>query len=280
MVAVSVEQSAAGRRAATLVRLASGIEAEWLLDNHPALLTSDEELEWNPRAERVDVVARVACGSVVLEESRARAPASEAASQLLARAALSAKASDWMSAPDLVQLRRRIAFAQHHQPDLCWPLLEPEQLEATLRVACAGKTSFAELASISLADAVRAALTREQRAALDRLAPEHVRLPGGRNLPIHYEGDRPPWVASRLQDFFGMHEGPRVADGQVALTLHLLAPNQRAVQVTQDLAGFWQRHYPGVRKELMRRYPKHDWPEDGAHATPPPAGRSRGGRRR
>ncbi len=280
MVAVDVEQSATGRRATTLVRLASGIEAEWLLDDHPTLLASDEQLEWNPRAERVEVVQHIACGSVVLEESRARAPASETASRLLAHAALTAKASDWMSAPELVHLRRRIGLARRHRPDLGWPSLEPEQLEATLHAACAGKTSFSELSGTSLAEEMRRQLGGAQRAALDQLAPEHVRLPGGRNLPIHYEDDQPPWVASRLQDFFGMQQGPAVAGSQVALTLHLLAPNQRAVQVTQDLAGFWERHYPGVRKELMRRYPKHDWPEDGAHATPPPAGRSRGTRRR
>jgi ATP-dependent helicase HrpB len=76
-------------------------------------------------------------------------------------------------------------------------------------------------------------------------------------------------VASRLQDFFGLREGPRVADGRVPLVLHLLAPNQRAVQVTTDLAGFWERHYPAIRRELMRRYPRHPWPEDPTTAAPP-----------
>jgi ATP-dependent helicase HrpB len=97
--------------------------------------------------------------------------------------------------------------------------------------------------------------------------PEHVTLPSGRRLRVHYEADRPPWVESRLQDFFGASEGPRL--GNAPLVLHLLAPNQRAVQVTTDLAGFWQRHYPELRRQLMRRYPKHDWPEDPRSAKPP-----------
>jgi ATP-dependent helicase HrpB len=84
---------------------------------------------------------------------------------------------------------------------------------------------------------------------------------------VHYESDRPPWVESRLQDFFGMTTGPTIAG--VPLVLHLLAPNQRAVQVTTDLAGFWSRHYPDLRRTLMRRYPKHAWPEDPATAKPP-----------
>jgi len=88
-------------------------------------------------------------------------------------------------------------------------------------------------------------------------------------VPVHYVSGQPPWISSRLQDFFGMREGPALARGRVPLVLHLLAPNQRAVQVTRDLAGFWSRHYPSLRRELGRRYPRHAWPEDPLHASPP-----------
>jgi ATP-dependent helicase HrpB len=100
--------------------------------------------------------------------------------------------------------------------------------------------------------------------------PDHIHLPGGRQAAVNYESGKPPWVESRLQDFFGMSVGPAICRGRVPLTLHLLAPNHRAVQVTSDLAGFWQKHYPAIRRELCRRYPRHAWPEDGATATPPP----------
>ena len=79
---------------------------------------------------------------------------------------------------------------------------------------------------------------------------------------VHYEPGKPPWVASRLQDFFGIRESPRVGRDRVPLVIHLLAPNQRPVQTTTDLAGFWQRLYPQLRRELGRRYPKHAWPEN------------------
>jgi ATP-dependent helicase HrpB len=97
-----------------------------------------------------------------------------------------------------------------------------------------------------------------------------VTLAGGRTVPVHYQADAPPWIESRLQDFFGTRNAPAVAGGRVALTLHLLAPNGRAVQVTRDLARFWTEHYPALRRELGRRYPRHAWPEDGATARPPP----------
>ena len=85
---------------------------------------------------------------------------------------------------------------------------------------------------------------------------------------MHYEADQAPWVASRLQDFFGMRETPTVARGAVRLVVRLLAPNQRPVQMTSDLGGFWARLYPEVRRELARRYPKHAWPEDPWNAVP------------
>ncbi|HEY6002641.1 MAG TPA: ATP-dependent helicase C-terminal domain-containing protein, partial [Anaeromyxobacter sp.] len=142
-------------------------------------------------------------------------------------------------------------------------------LADALRALCAGRRSFAELREADLPGAMLARLEPRGRAALERLAPERVTLPGGRSARIHYEAGKPPWVESRLQDFFGMAASPTVAGGKVPLVLHLLAPNQRAVQVTTDLSGFWDRHYPALRRELMRRYPRHAWPEDPRTATPP-----------
>ena len=96
-----------------------------------------------------------------------------------------------------------------------------------------------------------------------------MRLGAGREVKVLYEAGKPPSVASRLQDFFGLAKGPSVGGGKVPLVLHLLAPNHRDVQVTTDLAGFWDRHYPAIAKELRRRYPRHSWPDDPRTATPP-----------
>lgn len=99
------------------------------------------------------------------------------------------------------------------------------------------------------------------RRLLRERAPERIRLAGGREVKVHYERHKAPWVASRLQDFFGMEETPVLGLERTPVVIHLLAPNQRAVQTTSDLAGFWKRLYPEVRRTLMRRYPKHHWPE-------------------
>ena len=105
-------------------------------------------------------------------------------------------------------------------------------------------------------------LPAAQRELVGKLAPEKIQLPSGRYAKVTYVDGQPPSVASRLQDFFGMRETPRVAGGSVNVVVHLLAPNYRPVQMTQDLAGFWERLYPQVRKELSRKYPRHSWPEN------------------
>ena len=129
--------------------------------------------------------------------------------------------------------------------------------------------SFAELEAIDVAARLEANLGHRELELLRRQAPERINLPGGRSVEVHYEPGKAPWIESRLQDFFGMAETPRLCGGKVPITVHLLAPNRRAVQVTSDLAGFWERHYASIRRELMRRYPRHAWPEDGRHAEPP-----------
>ena len=132
-------------------------------------------------------------------------------------------------------------------------------------MAAAGLKSFSELEAAARDGGLIRAMERQippaARRLLDEIAPERIRLPRGRLTRVHYEPGQPPWIASRLQDFFGMRETPAVARGAVPVVVRLLAPNQRPVQTTTDLAGFWERLYPQVRRELSRRYPKHQWPE-------------------
>lgn len=107
-----------------------------------------------------------------------------------------------------------------------------------------------------------AVLTPEQRRALAREAPERIEVPSGSRIRLHYEPGKAPVLAVRIQEIFGLLETPRVAGRRVAVLLHLLAPNHRPQQVTDNLASFWRTTYHQVRKDLRRRYPKHAWPED------------------
>lgn len=266
LIAVDVEERPG--RGGNVVRVASAVEADWLLDLGEGALCESDELVWNAASQRVDRLERLSFGLLVLDESRTRAPASPEASRILARAAL-ASPELAAAAGSLDVLLCRIELAKKHLPEVAFPELGPETRAEALERASDGLTSFEELRASSLSASVFASLTAEQQRLLASELPERVRLGGGRTVEVHYEPGRPPWIESRLQDFFGAAKGPLLCRGRVAVTLQLLAPNGRAVQVTTDLEGFWQRHYPTVRKELMRRYPRHAWPEDGRSATPP-----------
>ena len=206
---------------------------------------------------------------LVLEESRAPRADPDAVAARLAEEALSRGARSFAEEGAVDRVLARLGFAAEHARDAGIAPPTEEDLAGALRALCAGRRSFAELREADLPGALLARLDPRARAAIERLAPDRVTLPGGRSVRVQYEGGKPPWVESRLQDFFGMAAGPAVAGGRVPLVLHLLAPNQRAVQVTTDLAGFWDRHYPAIRRELSRRYPRHSWPEDPRTAAPP-----------
>jgi ATP-dependent helicase HrpB len=189
--------------------------------------------------------------------------------RVLAEAAAARGLATLVEPAALEQLRGRVAFVQTHLPEAKLPAADDALLDAALVELCTGRDSLAELGDGALEQAVVAKLGDRAARLLATEAPEKVTLPGGRAVRVHYPLGQPPWIESRLQDFFGMATGPSLMRGRVPLTLHLLAPNQRAVQVTSDLAGFWVRHYPALRRELGRRYPRHAWPEDPLHATPP-----------
>jgi len=266
LLALDAEQRNGPRGPEVRVRLASAIEPEWLLDLLPERLTDEDRLIFSEDSGRVERLTRLAYGAVTLEERRIPAEASEEAGAILAEALRSRGLTAVVDTDRLEALRARLQLARSLFPDVQWPELDEAGLAAVL---ARGRRSLAEVREADPAAELLGALSPDAARLLARELPERVTLPGGRSVPVHYQSGQPPWIASRLQDFFGMREGPALARGRVPLVLHLLAPNQRAVQVTQDLAGFWSRHYPSLRREMGRRYPRHAWPEDPLHASPP-----------
>ena len=270
------------RGSSTLVRLASGIEPEWLLDLFAGRIRETSHVEWNAQMERVETVDRLIYEELTLDESRksvsddmvsgavAGAVDSvvdrEAVARVLAEAARAAGFEDLIDREAASRFLARVEFTRQACPELDLPHLDEEDMRAALTALCEGRSSFSELREAvrggGLLHALHERLSQEQARAVAKMAPERAALARGRVVRINYERLKSPWLASRLQDFFGMKEAPRIAGGRVPLVLHLLAPNGRAVQVTTDLDGFWTRHYAQVRRELGRRYPRHAWPEN------------------
>ncbi len=160
-----------------------------------------------------------------------------------------------------------------NKSDERWALLTDEQIKEALELACYGETSFDALAKKELVPYFENILPEDQRSALQRECPSHLVVPTGNKMKIQYSEEQGPQVEVRLQELFGLKAAPKVA-GQ-SITLVLLAPNYRPVQVTRDLESFWKNGYHEVRKELRLRYPKHSWPDDPLTAAPQAKGRPR-----
>jgi ATP-dependent helicase HrpB len=256
---VAVEAEDRKDQKAPLVRLASAIEPEWLLDLFPDRLREVAQLDWNRSSERVEAVTSLMFDAIAIE-TRRTTPDPEAAGAFLARKAVEAGLARFADPEELDAFLQRVQFAAQHAA------IQPPDPESALRSLANGMKSFAELEAATrdggLLRALERQLAPQSRRLLEEVAPARIRLTRGREVKIHYDAGQPPWIASRLQDFFGMRQTPAVGRGAVPLVVRLLAPNQRPVQMTTDLAGFWQRLYPQVRKELSRRYPKHAWPEN------------------
>jgi ATP-dependent helicase HrpB len=156
----------------------------------------------------------------------------------------------------------RLRWLREAAPDLGVPDLDDAAVADAAASLCGALRSTGDLREADVMAVLESGLPGGLRARLSELAPTRIRLPSGRTAVVQYDREQGPTVASRLQDFFGVAETPRIAQGRVPLCLQLLAPNQRPVQVTRDLASFWANIYPKVRLELRRRYPRHAWPED------------------
>ncbi|MEO8177759.1 MAG: ATP-dependent helicase HrpB [Deltaproteobacteria bacterium] len=254
-------------RSSLRVRVASPLEAEWLLDHAPEGLSEKQELSWDDQKQRAVLTSQLCWGAVTLEQSSRPAPPGPEAAELLERAALAQLATLFGKHDTLPSLMARSELLSQQLPTLGFDRIQALGARGLLRRACETATSLQELRALDWQAFFLEQLSPEQQQKLDREAPEWVQLRAGRRVRVQYTSGQSPWIESRLQDFFGMHVGPSVCSGRVPLTLHLLAPSQRAVQVTADLAGFWQRHYPSIRRELQRRYPRHAWPEDGRTAS-------------
>ncbi len=268
LVAVDAEERMSSQGARTWVRLASKVEPEWLLDLPHNEIQESDRLEWNPATERVETVARMAYGKIILEETRRIAPPSAQSAELLYKMA-SAEQGKLFDLETIAEWKERLALLSSAFPSAGFPPPGRDRWDGALRELCRQASSYDELRTVNPVAALGSLLTPEQSRLMATHAPERIALPGGRQLKVHYEAGKPPWVESRLQDFFGLKEGPRIGGGRLPLVLHLLAPNHRPVQVTSDLSGFWERHYPSIRRELARKYPRHAWPENPLQALPP-----------
>jgi ATP-dependent helicase HrpB len=241
-------------------RMVSAVERGWLADDH---LQTREELFFNPTKGQVEARLRTYWIDLMLEETPVAIGDWSAAAELLANEARHQlerilPAADTAAGSLLARMRWLASVA----PELELPSLTGEDLEKMLPDICYGLRSLEELRTADWLAVLHNKVGHARLAEIERLAPPELQLANGNRHAIAYEVGKPPVLAVRIQEMFGVSETPRVAGGRAPVLLHLLGPNYRPQQITADLASFWQNGYPEVKKELRRRYPKHSWPDD------------------
>ncbi|MBX7149345.1 ATP-dependent helicase HrpB [bacterium] len=261
----AIEKKNKGKSLTTDIVCYCPIDVNWLMDLKSPLLTDETIDTWDTTRKRVLEKSLLKYGELILDESSGEPHNKTEALRVLLRERsdldLKNFEDPWKFTEEyalktnneaLKEQIYRIVTAKKFKEG--WSL----DLPALFNQAISQK----ELEGLDLAQNLFYLLDPSLQSFLEKNFPTSLKLPSGRNAQIHYENNQSPWVSSRLQDFFGLKEGPKLMNGQVPLLFHLLAPNYRPVQVTSDLASFWKNTYPEVRKELSRRYPRHKWPEN------------------
>jgi ATP-dependent helicase HrpB len=259
-----------GKRPSSTIRLAAPVTLDDIESDFAEQIETVDHVEWDDAADEIRARRVRRLGAIVLEERNLEHPDATAVAEAVANAVERRGLSLLPMSEDAARLRERLRALHHH--DASWPDVSDDALAASLLPQLSHRLehvrSAADLGRIDMRDALRSLLTPAQRASFDQLAPTHFVAPTGSRIPIDYSDPESPSVPVRLQELFGLAVTPSIMRGQVPLTLHLLSPAHRPVQVTRDLAGFWRNSYFDVRKDLRGRYPKHHWPDDPL-ATPP-----------
>ena len=254
------------------ILLALPLDLDALIADYPHLLQQSDSVEWDEALGTLKAFRRWRLGQLVVKTQ----PLSKPSEEELHRAMLNGIREKGLSVlnwtPEAEQLRLRLACAARWLPEHPWPAVDEEALLATLEKwllpELNGVHSLRALKNLNLAAALNHLLEWSLRQRLDSALPTHYTVPTGSRIAIRYDADNPPALAVRMQEMFGEAATPVIAEGRVPLTLELLSPAQRPLQITRDLAAFWRGAYREVQKEMKGRYPKHVWPDDPANAQP------------
>jgi len=249
-----------------LVRQASRIDSEWLPRDQ--VLTHDE-LFFHPSQKQVVARRQVRWLDLVLSETPTAISDREQCQTILFQAAI----KNWEQAfpvdDERVQgLVDRVNCLRLWLPELELPELGETFIQDVAKELCQNRRSLSELREAPWIDWIQSRFTSIQWQAIEKEAPAKIQVPSGSWIKVQYAIGKPPTIAVKIQEVFSMKATPRIARGRIPILLHLLSPNLRPQQITDDLASFWTNGYPIVKKELKRRYPKHSWPDDPTTATP------------
>jgi ATP-dependent helicase HrpB len=241
-----------------LLTLCTRIEEQWLRELFPQAFREEIAVAFDPATRRVAGRRQTSYHDLVLRSEAADVPENQAAA-LLARAVVDGTCplKNWDNAVE--QWITRVNFTAARFPERDLPTIGEPEKQLMIEEVCRGAFGYKEIKDRPVWGAVKSWLTAQQQQLVEQLAPERIELPNGRKAKINYSDSGPPTVAARIQDLYGVERNLTVGRGRVPLVIQVLAPNHRPIQITSDLEGFWREAYPKIKKELQRKYPKHEW---------------------
>ena len=247
------------REVNTILSLATAIEVEWLKELFPDDIKSDVQVQFDAREKRVLAAELLRFRDLVLTSKRIDPPPADAAARLLADEILAGRLllPNWDH--HVEQWLARLNLLCQQCADLQLPAITDEDKQAIIGQLCHGAVSYKDIKEREVKPVVMSWLSQPQRDLLDKYAPERLTLPNGRTPKVNYESGKAPFISLRIQDLYDVNQTPKIALGRVPVTVHILTPGMKPIQVTQDLASFWREHYPKIKSELSRKYPKHLW---------------------
>ena len=243
----------------TILSLATAIEPDWLREFFPEDLITNTRVFYDSSAKRVYADEEIRFRGLPIASRRVEPPPLATASRILAEEVVAGRLvlKRWDHAAE--QWLLRVNQLAKWCPEFELPAIGEEARLHLVEQITEGAFTFREIKEREVRGVIRSWLSSAQQELVETHAPERVKLTNDRTPKITYSADGPPFIALRIQELFGVKQTPTIALKRVPVLVQILAPNMRPVQITQDLAGFWQEHYPRIKQELQRKYPKHEW---------------------
>lgn len=243
----------------TLLSLATSIKAQWLRELFPEDIEASSRVYYDGTAKRVCAEEELRFRSMTLFSRRTESPSADAAARILAEEVMQGRLvlKNWDHTVD--QWILRLGLLTRWCPELQLSPIHDEDRRHLIEQICHGAVSYKDIKDREVKATVKSWLSEAQQELVDKHTPERLSLGNGRTPKITYTSDGQPYVSVRIQELYDVQATPRIVMNRVPLLVHILAPNMRAVQITQDLSSFWKEHYPKLKQELQRKYPKHEW---------------------
>jgi ATP-dependent helicase HrpB len=242
-----------------ILGLVTAVEESWLREMFPEDFSERSGLIFEENGRKVYQVEQKRFRDLVLEEKKRDVEAGSETAAVLAQAVLEKKCAwpGWNAEAEGLLGRLEVVRGWAGQEE--WPEWDEEAKRLVLELQCEGCLTWRQANERSALESIQDWLGKERMKRLEKMAPDRIGMPGGKFLKVQYGKGREPVVSGRIQELYGLEKTPRIGDGKVEVTVEILGPNRRPLQVTRDLGSFWKETYPKLKGELARKYPKHEW---------------------